>query len=177
MGAFTKNSMYAMKIHSIQCIIDDVIHGEIIGRAELQNGWYYLVFPIVSSVCNSVSIVNKSTLWHARPGHASYSKLQCLQRLEPIIQINKNLICDYCHFAKQKRLPFQFSSSISANCFFFVACGYMGSLQGGYHSWPSLFPHHIGWPHQSSMGVYDEGEVWSQRSDYKVLQLEPMWSV
>jgi len=35
----------------------------------------------------------------------------------PFVKYNKSFICDICHFAKQKRLPFPLSVSKSKKCF------------------------------------------------------------
>lgn len=117
-GGFIKDSNCIMKLHTDKCIIQDPIHGKMIGLAELQDGLYHLVFPaIIPFVCNMIHSLNKSTLWHARLGHTSYSKVQCLHLIDSKIQMNKELVCDCCHFAKQKRLPFHSSDSISDACF------------------------------------------------------------
>ncbi|XP_019186521.1 PREDICTED: uncharacterized protein LOC109181224 [Ipomoea nil] len=102
-GSFIRDSKGAIEIHTNQCIIQDAIHGRMIGRAELQNGLYHLVFPIVPTVvCNTASISSKCILWHSRLGHASHAKIQLLKSIEPEIQINKEMACDCCHFSKQK---------------------------------------------------------------------------
>ncbi|XP_019168106.1 PREDICTED: uncharacterized protein LOC109163845 [Ipomoea nil] len=44
-GSFIKDSNYIVKMYSDQCVIQDVSHGKMIGRAKLMNGLYYLVFP------------------------------------------------------------------------------------------------------------------------------------
>ncbi|XP_019189994.1 PREDICTED: uncharacterized protein LOC109184448 [Ipomoea nil] len=51
-SSFIKNSNQIVKMHSDQCIIQDVPHGKMIGRAELKNGLYYLVFPILTYPAN-----------------------------------------------------------------------------------------------------------------------------
>jgi hypothetical protein len=53
-----------------------------------------------------------------RFGHASYAKLVELNKMFPSITVSKSSIpCDICFYAKQKRLPFPNSSTISANTF------------------------------------------------------------
>ncbi|XP_019184652.1 PREDICTED: uncharacterized protein LOC109179609 [Ipomoea nil] len=59
-SSFIKHSNHTVKMYSDQCIIQDVPHGKMIGRAELRNGLYYLVFPIPAHpVCSSISVANK----------------------------------------------------------------------------------------------------------------------
>lgn len=116
-GSFIASSNCVMQWYTDKCIIQGQTHGRMIGLAELQDGLYRLLFPIVNPTCNVVSNFSKCTLWHARLGHASYSKIQSLHLLDPDIQMNKDLVCDCCHFAKQKRLPFHPSDSISNACF------------------------------------------------------------
>lgn len=102
-----------MKLETDKCIIQDPTHNKMIGLAELQDGLYHLIFPVnIPAVCNVISRMNDSILWLA-----SYSKVQYLHSLDSKIQMNKELICDCCNFAKQKRLPFHSSNSISDACF------------------------------------------------------------
>ncbi|XP_019165716.1 PREDICTED: uncharacterized protein LOC109161680 [Ipomoea nil] len=62
-GAFIKDSSYVVKMYSDQCVIQDASHGRMIGRAELMNGLYYLVFPCFTHpVCSSISVENKCIL-------------------------------------------------------------------------------------------------------------------
>ncbi|XP_019181692.1 PREDICTED: uncharacterized protein LOC109176758 [Ipomoea nil] len=65
-GAFIKNSSYAMKVYSNQCVIQAATHGKVIGKTELHNGLYHLVFPDVATICNSVSkgIVHQTSCFH-----------------------------------------------------------------------------------------------------------------
>ncbi|XP_019173563.1 PREDICTED: uncharacterized protein LOC109169142 [Ipomoea nil] len=45
-GAFIQTSRCTMKLHTNQCVIQDAMHGKMIGLAELQNGLYLLTFPV-----------------------------------------------------------------------------------------------------------------------------------
>ncbi|XP_019175436.1 PREDICTED: uncharacterized protein LOC109170740 [Ipomoea nil] len=56
-GALAKNTKCVIEMQSDKCVIQDAIHGKVIGRVELRNSLYYLVFPVeYLSVCNSISI-------------------------------------------------------------------------------------------------------------------------
>lgn len=90
---------------------------ETIGTAEVHNGLYILRVQLSSS-CSSVrnSLVNsvtipKSELWHYRLAHASNNCTDVIHSQFPFINITKDSICDICHFAKQKKLPFPLSNS------------------------------------------------------------------
>lgn len=56
-------------------------------------------------------------MWHSRLGHASSSTLVTLCKQLPYVHFNKNAICDICHFAKHKRLPFSVSQNRAAHSF------------------------------------------------------------
>ena len=44
-------------------------------------------------------------------GHLSTERLQCMKSYYPILRNDRNFVCNTCHYAKHKKLPF--SSSIS----------------------------------------------------------------
>jgi hypothetical protein len=99
-----------------------------IGSAERRDGLYYLLqtnqtcassnhsnlqlFPSANNAC-----IPDSALWHFRLGHLSSSRLALLQSHFPFIHNNPNSVCDICHFAKHRKLPFVHSYH-KANKFF-----------------------------------------------------------
>ncbi|KAL4289778.1 hypothetical protein GQ457_14G021700 [Hibiscus cannabinus] len=115
------------------CLLQDISSGKMRGIGKLCDGLYYFFPPhVISSlpaVCNSTvasipSTVascttaqsNKTELWHARLGHATYTKLHKLSfpdsiQTEPIKQ------CTICPLAKQPRLSFPISTSRSSTPF------------------------------------------------------------
>jgi hypothetical protein len=109
-------------------------------------------FKFSASVTNSLTSTknvtsNKSTqpidstkecnLWHLRFGHPSYDKIIELNKSFPSIKVSKSTIpCDTCFFAKQKRLPFSDSYTISANIFDLIHMDIWGPL-----SIPSMSGH------------------------------------
>jgi hypothetical protein len=103
-----------------------------IGAASLDNGLYLLTQPFITlgptslnfctHTCLSLASNKHKTvdcnIWHMRFGHASHAKLVELNKMFPSITVSKSSIpCDICFYAKQKRLPFPNSSTISANAF------------------------------------------------------------
>jgi len=56
-------------------------------------------------------------IWHFQLGHVSYKSLDVIKNKFPFVKYNKSFICDICHFAKKKKLPFSLSSSKSKKCF------------------------------------------------------------
>ena len=69
-----------------------------------------------SSVFSSEIV--KFEIWHYRLGHLSNSRLKILQnKVTNVSCSNSESPCDICHFAKQKKLPFPLSSSVSSACF------------------------------------------------------------
>jgi hypothetical protein len=72
---------------------------------------------IVNSSCNSDNIVPSDALWHFKLGHLSHSRLLTMSSLYPSININKNSVCDLCHFAKHKHLPFSTSQTNASSNF------------------------------------------------------------
>jgi len=56
-------------------------------------------------------------LWHHRMGHLSNERLMVLNTQYPYISAKKFDVCDTCHLAKQKKLPFTLSSSYSSKSF------------------------------------------------------------
>lgn len=107
-----------------------------IGLAKLHNGLYYLkvlgksgtcmnnVTPSSSNnnvVSNSVCIP-KTALWHFRFGHISCEKLSMLCKDFPMIHVNKNEVCDICHFARQRKLPYTVTLSVQVELLLHLRC-------------------------------------------------------
>ncbi|CAN1825789.1 Retrovirus-related Pol polyprotein from transposon TNT 1-94, partial [Linum perenne] len=56
-------------------------------------------------------------LWHYRLGHLSHSRVSYLQSLDSAIVTKPAQPCAICHFAKQRKLPFFLSKSVSNGIF------------------------------------------------------------
>ena len=70
-----------------------------------------LLHLIVPALNCTVKDIN---LWHHRMGHVSNERLMVLSTKYPYISAKKLDVCDTCHLAKQKKLPFTLSSSCSS---------------------------------------------------------------
>lgn len=89
-----------------------------IGQARLVNGSYHLV-PLVNSivVATCSSAISKSNLWHSHLGHLSKGSLKLISTTDPAIHNDLKDPCDYYYYAKQKRLSFPLSNSVSQTAF------------------------------------------------------------
>jgi hypothetical protein len=110
------------------CFVQNLTSWETIGVGEEKDGLFYLVrsesVPLVSS---AVSIKNVSNdIWHYCLGHLSSSWLSLLHNSVPDISINSKHVCTICPLAKQKRLPFPISNSITKSPFELVHCDIWG---------------------------------------------------
>jgi hypothetical protein len=77
---------------------------------------------------NAVSNVSFD-LWHYRLDHPSFNVSHTMCKKLPYISINKNLICDSCHLAKQYRLSFSNSiANKTMHAFELVHMGIYGDL-------------------------------------------------
>jgi len=107
---------------------------QMIGLGELVNGLYRLkvqatTFPAIHSVssssnffisCNNVvseTYIPMSALWHLRLGHLSNDRLYHMTSLYPSISCDNKSVCDICHFAKQRKFPFNISLSHATSKF------------------------------------------------------------
>nr|KYP70579.1 Retrovirus-related Pol polyprotein from transposon TNT 1-94 [Cajanus cajan] len=98
-----------------------------IGFAEEVDGLYYLIKTCQKPTTNTSQINTSSThnstyspnaLWHFRLGHISESRLNMLSELYSFINnCNHKHVCDVCHFAKQRKLPFSVSNSKTSRPF------------------------------------------------------------
>jgi hypothetical protein len=129
-----------------KCLIQDVSSQKRIGVADLLHGLYVLTMPSVSTLdtpynpCieiphKSINALDKCdrtidcNLWHMRFGHPSFEKLNEINKVFPSVSVQKtSLPCDICFYAKQKRLPFSLSQSISTHIFDLVHMDIWGPL-------------------------------------------------
>ena len=102
---------------------------KVIGSVEIQGRLYILRVPSYQNlqikpikslhITNTVNftVSDLETLWHFQLGHVSNKSLDVIKNNFPFVKYNKSFICDICHFAKKKRLPFLLSASKSKKCF------------------------------------------------------------
>ncbi|KAK2354629.1 putative mitochondrial protein [Trifolium repens] len=134
-----------------ECLIQDSCSKRMIGVAELFSGLYILKRPTVSlgnlpekSCINKLNNISQFThsvnsleshkdndcnVWHRRLGHASHDKILEINKNFPFVKIvNSSIPCDTCFYAKQKRLPFPNSTTISVKTFDLVHMDIWGPL-------------------------------------------------
>lgn len=105
-----------------------------IGRVELLHGLY--MFSHTASLAKVVGSVHTSIvhndsffdLWHFRLGHPSFKVLHHVSSVFPYVQTQSKGVCEYCHFAKQQKLPFHHCSSCSINSFDLIHVDIWGPL-------------------------------------------------
>ena len=87
-----------------------------IGTSRLDNESLWLPNK-TTNINKSCVDIDTTKLWHFRMGHLSYDRLKFFSSYYSNISIGYVHPCDACLFAKQKRLPFPFSSTKSTQFF------------------------------------------------------------
>jgi len=127
-----------------KCVIQDMKSQKMIGLGSLCDGLYRLDTAscsqesavssstshksssrshVSSSTCNSIcsnvviSCIPSTAIWHFRLGHLSNQRLSKMHQLYSLISVDNKATCDVCHFAKQRKLPFNSSHSIAKSKF------------------------------------------------------------
>lgn len=95
---------------------------EEIGRGHEHAGLYYL--EMTSPVCFTHSI-HVFQLWHQRLGHLSVDKQRILNS-SLSCGFDSSFHCNVCPLAKQTRLPFSISSSVTSSVFELLHCDIWG---------------------------------------------------
>ena len=93
---------------------------------EIQEAWLPANRKYFSSVCatNKGDMCDvfahsvQFTTWHNRLGHMSHSKMQSVSSFLKLQGNKTDFVCDICPKAKQHRLPFPVSSTITSTCIF-----------------------------------------------------------
>lgn len=101
----------------------------ILNKVHVHTSSYNFTHP---NTCNSASFQHfdhvDSTLWHYRLEHPSTKVLHKMSQKFSIINYNKNSLFHTCHLAKQCRLPFPISTSVSSHCFDLVHMDIWGPI-------------------------------------------------
>jgi len=130
---------YHINFVSDECTIHDVKSQKMIGWGDLCDDLYRsrLASPTPSSQtfvastlasicnkflnmsCNSIycsqnSHILSKSIWHFRLRHLSNQILSQMHHVYPNIHVDNKSICDICHFAKQRKLPYSLSISIAS---------------------------------------------------------------
>ena len=134
----TKESNLCLSFFDSHCLLQDQSMKKMIGIAYEKQGLYYL--PQASSKANScqhnqfnptpisASIItrNQPNLWHYRLGHVSNSRIPFLRQIDNSITFDCTNVCEICPLAKQKKLSFPVSQSISNKEFELIHCDIWG---------------------------------------------------
>jgi hypothetical protein len=121
------------------CFIQNLHHWRTIGVGKEEAGLFYLLQD--NKVPASVSIpsfeqhvsfnsIKKPSLdvWHYRLGHPSISRIKLLHEHVSEISCNSESVCPICPLAKQHKLSFPVSTSVSKSPFDLVHCDIWGPL-------------------------------------------------
>ncbi|XP_025983417.1 uncharacterized protein LOC114385294 [Glycine soja] len=105
------------------CILQDTNTKVRIGTTNVSRDLYQFTpeasksHTICSTITHPKCKVLPINLWHFRMDHPSLERLQAMQSYYRFLNNNKNFICNTCHYAKHKRLPFSSSISHASNKF------------------------------------------------------------
>jgi transposase InsO family protein len=88
-----------------------------IGLAEAFEGLYYLNLQdknvnVAAIDCPSTSTIPAQAIWHFRLEHLSTNRLSVVHSKFPYISVDHKGICDVCHLARHKKIPFPHSFHI-----------------------------------------------------------------
>jgi hypothetical protein len=121
------------------CFIQNLYHWRTIGVGEEQAGLFYLLQDDKVSATRSIpsfeqhiafNSIKKPSLdvWHYRLGHPSISRIKLLHEHVSEISCNSESVCPICPLAKQHKLSFPVSTSVSKSPFDLVHCDIWGPL-------------------------------------------------
>ncbi|KAK2451623.1 putative mitochondrial protein [Trifolium repens] len=106
-------SHYNLLFDASKCVIQALPNLKMIGLAEAFEGLYYLklhdkdvLVATVDSPASTTTTIPPQALWHFRLGHLSTARLSALHSKFPYIDVDHKGICDVCHLARHKKLPF-----------------------------------------------------------------------
>ena len=136
-----KTTLCCLIFFGTMCFIQDLAHWSTIGLGREFKGLYLLEESLSTSrTCffaagfvhsftdqPSTMFVNnlvvQPNIWHLRLGHLSNAKLALIRNNNvPLSTINKDVHCEICPLAKQKRLHFPSSTHVSLECFNLIHC-------------------------------------------------------
>lgn len=73
---------------------------------------------VETSIPNNCKMIPKQALWHFRLGHLSHDRLSKMAEMYPDIFNDNKVVCDVCHYARHKKLPYTLSHSKATQIFF-----------------------------------------------------------
>ncbi|XP_012857659.1 PREDICTED: uncharacterized protein LOC105976934 [Erythranthe guttata] len=142
-SALLHGSSYVVIFDEFSFSIQDRLMTQI-GKGNKVQGLYVLdpvsASPIEHAFCNKIS----ATVWHHRLGHIPQPKLAFLAKKFSLSvdKISESSCCYVCPLAKQKRLHFSNSSSVSTAMFDLIHCDIWGPFKvpsySGFHYFVTL---------------------------------------
>ena len=123
------NLSFVLTSDSNGCHIQDKNSLKIICLVKIQDRLYIIRIPSYQKLqikpikyAHTINVVNVSasdleTLWHFLLGHVSNKCIDVIMTKFYFIKYIKLIVCDVCHFAKQKKLSFPISTSKSKKYF------------------------------------------------------------
>ncbi|GAU24572.1 hypothetical protein TSUD_149130 [Trifolium subterraneum] len=105
---------YHIKFTSSNCFIQDQKSLRMIGSADEHEGLYYVdltdnIAHVATFEGTNYPTIPKSAIWHSRIGHPSHHRLVSLHEKFPYVTSDQGGICDICHLARHKKLPYKTS--------------------------------------------------------------------
>lgn len=115
------------------CLIEALPSTMMIGIVKQSSGLYHLLQPdrgsSVSSAATFVNVVsNPVNLWHSRLGHLSDKALKAIATFDFVVVHDFVGPCDCYHSARQKRLVFPVSTSVSDHLFQLIHVDIWGAM-------------------------------------------------
>jgi hypothetical protein len=125
-----QSSQCIVVFDGLYCFIQEKRILRTIGSGELHEGLYYLnsktkakaipTTPSNSTInhihCASDTYILSSALWHFRLGHLSNKRLQTMKHDFPVVTVDNESVCDICHLARHRKLPFNSSVNKATKC-------------------------------------------------------------
>jgi hypothetical protein len=106
-----------------------------IGSADMFEGLYYLKLAdkevqvhTANGSCPTSTTIPDKALWHFRLGHTSLNRMNLLHTKFPYIVVDNKSVCDICHLAHQKKLPFSVSMNKVVAIFDIIHCDIWGPI-------------------------------------------------
>ncbi|MCH85623.1 peptide transporter PTR2, partial [Trifolium medium] len=113
------NSIQWLHSYSEIIPIKEQLTKKMIGSGDMVDGLYYLRLAdkgvhAYTTNGNYKTTIPDQALWHFRLGHISLSRMQFLQSQFSFIKVDNKGVCDICHLARHKKLPYNNSMNKAA---------------------------------------------------------------
>ncbi|XP_074300299.1 uncharacterized protein LOC141631539 [Silene latifolia] len=121
----TTDNNYVLKFAKDFCFIQDRSSKTMIGVGELRDVLYFLHLEDKLSTVHIVGTMGMYKLWHYRLGNPGDQVVKFIP-LAHTFNLNKRLVCDVCHLAKQHRHSFDLRDNIANAVFDLIHCDLWG---------------------------------------------------